>query len=174
MMLGVSGESIDAAAPRIRRSKTMSPYARTFAVALAALLMLSALPAAPDAGEWAPTTATDPNFIAAKKAIDAKEWKKAIDLLNKVRVNADVHNYLGYAYRHLGNYKEAFHNYGRALEIDPAHRGAHEYVGEAYLLTDNLPKAEEHLAALNRLCGTSCEEYRDLAREIAAYKKKRA
>jgi tetratricopeptide (TPR) repeat protein len=174
MMRRVSGKSIDAAAPRIRRSKAMSLYLRILVAALAALLMLAAPAACADAGDPAPPTATDPNFIAAKKAIDAKEWKKAIDLLNKVRVNADVHNYLGYAYRHLGNYKEAFHNYGRALEIDPAHRGAHEYVGEAYLLTDNLPKAEEHLAALNRLCGTSCEEYRDLAREVAAYKKKRA
>lgn len=152
----------------------MSIILRTFAAALTTLPMFLAPPAWADAGEWAPTTATDPNFIAAKKAIDAKEWKKAIDLLNKVRVNADVHNFLGYAYRHLGNYKEAFRNYERALEIDPAHRGAHEYVGEAYLLTDNLPKAEEHLAALNRLCGTTCEEYRDLAREIAAYKKKHA
>lgn len=150
----------------------MSLYLRTLITACAATLILSTLPAFADGGNPAPATAADPNFAAAKKAIDAKDWKKAIDLLNKVAVNADVHNYLGYAHRHLGNYDEAFRNYARALEIDPKHRGAHEYVGEAYLLTNNLPKAEEHLAALNRLCGTSCEEYRDLAREVAAYKKK--
>ncbi|HEV2007762.1 MAG TPA: tetratricopeptide repeat protein [Burkholderiales bacterium] len=124
---------------------------------------MSASAACADAGTWAPETATDPNFTAAKKAID---------LLNKVRVNADVHNYLGYAYRHIGNFNEAFNNYKRALEIDPKHRGAHEYVGEAYLLTNNLSKADEHLAALKQICGAGCEQYKDLAREIAEYKKK--
>ena len=137
-----------------------------------AILVVTASSAFSDSGTWAPETAIDPNFIAARKAIDAKEWKKSIDLLNKVRVNADVHNYLGYAYRHLGNFDEAFHNYKRALEIDPKHRGAHEYVGEAYLLTNNLAKAEEHLAALDRICGRNCEEYQDLAREIAEFRKK--
>ena len=141
--------------------------------AVAAILIIAGSGALADAGTWAPETATDPNFVAARKAIDAKEWRKAIDLLNKVRVNADVHNYLGYAYRHVGNFNEAFHNYKRALEIDPKHRGAHEYVGEAYLLTINLPKAEEHLAALDRICSKTCEEYKDLAREISEFKRKR-
>ena len=141
--------------------------------ALVALFCFALIPAAvADAGTWAPDTAGDPNFIAAKKAIDARDWNKALALLNKVRVNADVHNYLGYTYRHLGNFGEAFHNYKRALEIDPKHRGAHEYVGEAYLLTNNLPKAEEHLAALKQICGAGCEEYKDLAREVAEYRKK--
>ena len=141
--------------------------------AVAAILIIAGSGALADAGTWAPETATDPNFVAARKAIDAKEWRKAIDLLNKVRVNGDVHNYLGYAYRHVGNFNEAFHNYKRALEIDPKHRGAHEYVGEAYLLTNNLPKTEEHLAALDRICSKTCEEYKDLAREISEFKRKR-
>lgn len=71
-----------------------------------------------------------------------------------------------------GNFNEAFNNYQRALEIDPRHRSAHEYVGEAYLLTNNLPKAEEHLAALKQICGVVCEQYKDLARDIAEYRKK--
>ena len=150
----------------------MMPSSRTLLAVIAAVLVMSASAALADAGTWAPETSADPNFVAAKKAIDAGDWKKALDLLNKCRVNADVHNYLGYTYRHLGNFDAAFHNYKRALEIEPQHRGAHEYVGEAFLLTNNLPKAEEHLAALNRICGTGCEEYKDLAREIAAYKKK--
>ena len=47
------------------------------------------------------------------------------------------------------------------------------HTGEAYLLTHNLAAAEQHLAALNRICGVVCAEYKDLAREIAEYKKKR-
>jgi len=94
--------------------------------------------------------------------------------LNKVRVNADVHSYLGYAYRHIGNFNEAFNNYktrvGKSI-LSTAARTS--YVGEAYLLTNNLPKADEHLAALKQICGTGCEQYKDLAREIAEYRKKR-
>ena len=150
----------------------MNASLRIFPIAIAVVLVMSVSHARADAGTWAPDTASDPNFIAAKKAIDARDWKKAIELLNKARVNADVHNYLGYAYRHIGNFDQAFNNYKRALEMDPKHRGAHEYVGEAYLLTNDLPKAEEHLAALNKICGTGCDEYRDLAREIAEYKRK--
>ena len=150
----------------------MSQTSVTRFAAVAAIFVIAASSAFADAGTWAPETATDPNFIAARKALDAKDWKNALALLNKCRVNADVHNYLGYTYRHLGNFNEAFHNYKRALEIDPKHRGAHEYVGEAYLLTNNLPKAEEHLAALDRICSKNCEEYKDLAREIAEFKKK--
>jgi Flp pilus assembly protein TadD len=145
---------------------------RTLLITVTGILFISVSHALADAGTWAPETATDPNFITAKKAIDAKDWKQAIELLNKARVNADVHNYLGYAYRHIGNYDQAFNNYKHALEMDPNHRGAHEYVGEAYLLTNNPGKAEEHLAALNKICGTGCEEYKDLAREIADYKRK--
>ena len=62
--------------------------------------------------------------------------------------------------------KRAFAEYEEALHLDPGHKGAHEYVGEAYVIAKNLPKAQEHLAALEKLCGRSCPEYRDLAKVI--------
>ena len=40
------------------------------------------------------------------------------------------------------------------------------------MITNNPAMAEEHLAALEKICGKNCEEYKDLAREIAEYKKK--
>jgi hypothetical protein len=67
----------------------------------------------------------------------------------------------------------AFKHYEAALRLNPRHRGAHEYVGEAYLLIDNLPKAEEHLAALEKICLVSCEELEDLKRAVADYRKRR-
>lgn len=63
---------------------------------------------------------------------------------------------------------------GRAedpLAIDPKHRGAHEYIGEAYLMLGNVAKAREHLARLDRLCTFSCSEYRDLKKAIETYEK---
>ena len=59
---------------------------------------------------------------------------------------------------------------GQALRLNPRHRGAHEYIGEAYLMVDDVPKAEEHLAALKRICLIACEEYEDLEKAIADYR----
>ena len=55
-----------------------------------------------------------------------------------------------------------FRHYNEALRIDPKHRAAHEYLGEAYLMTGNVAKAKEHLAQLDRLCTFGCEEYTEL------------
>ena len=52
--------------------------------------------------------------------------------------HADLQNNLGYAYRNLKQYDLAFKHYQRAIELDPRHRGAHEYIGEAYLMTGDL------------------------------------
>ena len=49
----------------------------------------------------------------------------------------------------------------------------HEYIGIAYLKTDQVAKAEEHLARLEQICGAKCEQYEDLSRAIAAYKEKK-
>ena len=118
--------------------------------------------------------ALDPDYAAGKKAIEAREWKAAVKALASAALrdtrNADIQNYLGYAYRNLGEFDRAFKHYGRALELSPRHRGAHEYIGEAYLMNGNLAKAEEHLAALQRICLLPCDEYGELRKKIAEYR----
>jgi tetratricopeptide (TPR) repeat protein len=120
----------------------------------------------------------DPDIARANKAIEGKNWGQAVELLKKALArdnkNAEIYNLLGYSERNRGNLDVAFQYYEKALELNPKHRGAHEYIGEAYLMTGNLAKAEEHLAALNKLCMLPCEEYSDLKAAIAAYKKKHA
>ncbi len=122
----------------------------------------------------APAKPVDPNFTEGRKAIDAKDFNAAIPLFQAVVAkdaqNADAYNWLGYAYRNLGNYEQSFANYNKALQIDPRHRGAHEYIGEAYLKTNQLEKAEEHLKRLDSLCLFGCAEYTELKNKIAAYK----
>jgi len=49
---------------------------------------------------------------------------------------------------------------------------AHEYLGEAYLMVDDLARAEEHLSALRGICLIPCEEYGDLEKAIAAYRQR--
>ena len=88
--------------------------------------------------------------------------------------NADIQNYLDYAYRNAGNFDLAFQHYEKALKLSPRHRGAHEYVGEAYLMVGNVAKAEEHLAALRAICLVPCEELEDLQKEIDAYRTRKA
>jgi tetratricopeptide (TPR) repeat protein len=150
----------------------MTHCLRVLLMVFASVIIAPASLALADGGAPSGPAASDPNFIAGKQAIDAKDWKRAIERLSKLKADADVLNYLGYAHRNLGNYDEAFSNYKRALALDFYHRGAHEYIGEAYLLTNNLAMAEQHLANLNGMCGPGCEEYKDLARAVAEYKKK--
>ncbi len=148
----------------------MTKSFRNQIVALA--LGFSASLACAESNAPVPEIGSDPNFVAAKKAIEAKQWDKALYSLKYVKAeDAEVYNLTGYASRKLGKMDDAFRNYKIALQMNPNHRGAHEYVGEAYLMTNNPAMAEQHLVALEKICGQGCEEYKDLAREIAEYKK---
>ena len=84
--------------------------------------------------------------------------------------DADLQNALGYASRQMKDYDAAFRHYRKALQIDPRHRGAHEYIGEAYLLVGDLASAEQHVAALRGICLLPCEELRDLEKGVAQHK----
>ena len=121
-----------------------------------------------------PASAGDNRMTDAEKAVKAKDWNKAIGLLNRVVAdspkNADAYNYLGYSYRKLGNRDQALTYYNQALSLDPNHRGALEYLGELYLDMSDLPKAEEQLAKLARVCGPRCNEYRELQEGVAKFK----
>ena len=123
-----------------------------------------------------PAAAEDSDYAAGKQAVAASDWKAAVAALSKAvqndSGNANAHNLLAYSHRKLGNLDMAFKHYNEALRLDPKHRGAHEYIGEAYLMAGNLPKAEEHLAALDRLCAFGCDEYRTLKKAVAEYKQK--
>jgi Flp pilus assembly protein TadD len=150
----------------------------TLAVALVGLglALLPATASADPTVEAPAQTKLDPDFAAGEAALQAKNWNAAIRSLSSAALrdtrNADIQNYLGYAYRHTGQMDLAFKHYGRALELDPRHRGAHEYVGEAYLIVNNLAKAEEHLAALHKICLIPCEEYEDLKKAIVEYRRR--
>jgi len=155
------------------------PTVKWIAVALLAVSWLAVWPGTggtDPATDDAAAVKLDPDYAAGKQAIDAKEWSTAIKSLNSAALrdtrNADLQNYLGYAYRNAGQLDLAFRHYQRALQLNPRHRGAHEYIGEAYLIVGNLTKAEEHLAALHKICLIPCEEYADLQKKIAEYRGK--
>ena len=121
---------------------------------------------------------SDPVVEQANKYMESKDWQGAAgylkDAVAKKPDNANYHNLDAYAMRKGPNpdMSLVFKHYNEALRIDPKHRGAHEYIGEAYLMVKDVAKAKEHLATLDRLCSFGCEEYSDLKKAIAEYETK--
>ncbi len=126
-----------------------------------------------------PGAVTDPVVEKVIAANAQRDWSRSQALLREALAkdpgNADYHNLYAYAIRKGPNpaMDLVFRHYLEALRIDPKHRGAHEYIGEAYLLVGNLGKAKEHLDALDRICFFGCEEYTDLKKAIAEYEAKK-
>lgn len=84
----------------------------------------------------------------------------------------DLHNLLGYSLRmkRTPDVQRAIRHYQLVLKRNPNHLGAHEYLGEAYLMLNDLPSAQRHLNILRELCAqVACEEYLDLQRAIENY-----
>jgi Tfp pilus assembly protein PilF len=126
-------------------------------------------------GSGGNTTQADSVLQAANAAIAKEDWVAAQITLKQALAsnaqNADYHNMYAYSLRKGANpdMKLVFFHYEEALRINPKHRGAHEYIGEAYLQTGDLAKAKEHLAALDKLCYFGCEEFADLKAAISKY-----
>jgi Flp pilus assembly protein TadD len=146
--------------------------------ALALAIALGAPAALAEPFETNPNlAATDADYAAGKQAMDKKNWQEAArrfeTALKRNPDSADLHNYLGYTHRNLKQFDLAFRHYKRAIALEPRHRGAHEYIGEAYLMVNDLPNAEKHLAELRGICLLPCEELDDLEKAVAAYRGKR-
>lgn len=146
-------------------------------VLIALVLLVAATGSFAEAYEENPTAVErDVDYAAGKKAIAAKDWSEAAARF-KVAArrdpdNADLQNYLGYSYRNLKQFDLAFAYYKRSIELNPRHRGAHEYIGETYLMVGNLPGAEKHLKALRDICLLPCEELADLEKAIREHRAK--
>lgn len=144
-------------------------FARCLCMTVTTLMVADTLAAAVSTTPEANAKSED--FTAGKKAIDEKRWSAAIEAFSKVVASgsqsADAHNYLGYAYRWQNLMPESLAAYRKALEIDPKHLGANEYLGQAYLRMDNKEQALVQLTRLKEICG-ACRESDDLASAINA------
>src|SRR5437868_454055 len=125
---------------------------------------LGATPAAPTTPAYAVDnmSSTDaPDLTSVRAKLKAKDYAAALtelrDLAEDIQ-QADVYNLLGFALRKTGDVRTSLTYYTKALELQPDHKAAREYLGELYVETGNMEKAKEQLAALAKLCPGGCEE----------------
>ena len=144
------------------------------ALAVAALLLPGTVRAAGEVN----TKPFDPVLEKAQDATNREDWAGAQAILKEALArtpnNPEYHNEYAYALRKgpKPDMSLVFQHYNEALRLDPKHRGANEYLGEAYLMIGNLPKAQEQLATLDKICFLPCKEYSELKASIAAYETK--
>jgi tetratricopeptide (TPR) repeat protein len=100
----------------------------------------------------------------------AGRYTEALTALEAVKNQNDamVLTMIGYSKRKLGNYDDGVALYQRALAIDPSNVNTHEYLGEAYAEKGKLDLAKAELVKVASVCGTTCEQYQDLAKAIVA------
>ena len=116
-------------------------------------------------------TAGAPDLTSARAKIAAKNFTGALEELRGLAEDspqADVYNLLGYTLRKTGDFETSLTYYTKALELQPDHKAAREYLGELFVETGKMDKANEQVASLTRLCPNGCEELEDLQKFIAS------
>ena len=82
------------------------------------------------------------------KKLYSQAFKKFEKAYEKDKKNPDILNYLGFTSRKSGNFTEAESYYLKGLSLNPKHNGINEYLGELYVQTDRIDKANERLEVL--------------------------
>ena len=93
------------------------------------------------------------------KKLYAQAFKKLEKAYRTDKKNPDILNYMGYTTRKVGNFDQAEKFYLEGLKIKPNHNGINEYLGELYVQTNQIDKANERLAVLKNC---NCDEYNEL------------
>ena len=92
-----------------------------------------------------------------------KLYAQAFDKLEKAyksdKKNPDILNYMGFTTRKIGNFEKAEKFYLEGLSLKPNHNGINEYLGELYVQTNRIDKANERLEVLKNC---NCKEYSEL------------
>ncbi len=92
-----------------------------------------------------------------------KLYSQAFNKLEKAyksdKKNPDILNYMGFTTRKTGNFEKAEKFYLEGLSLKPNHNGINEYLGELYVQTNRMDKANERLEVLK---SCNCKEYGEL------------
>jgi tetratricopeptide (TPR) repeat protein len=104
-------------------------------------------------------------YRAARELILAGQYEAGINAMHALGrdENPDVANYIGYAFRRLGDYGDSKVWYEKALAADPRHVRTWSYYGMWHAEQGNRLKAEDFLQKIKLICGnTDCKEYTEL------------
>jgi tetratricopeptide (TPR) repeat protein len=110
-------------------------------------------------------------YLAAGELVLDARYAEALPLLFRIkdRDTPQVLNLTGYSMRKLGDVDKGIDYYQKALALDPGYTKARQYLGEAYLLKDDVGKAKEQLDEIADRCGGPCEDYKLLVAAIASH-----
>ena len=97
--------------------------------------------------------------IDKAKKLYSQAFKKLEKAYSSDKSNPDILNYMGYTSRKNGNFEQAEKFYLKGLNIKPDHNGINEYLGELYVQTNRIDKANERLEVLKNC---NCEEFKEL------------
>lgn len=98
-------------------------------------------------------------------------YQQALTVLDTLKQpnTKEAWNYRGYATRKLGRTDEGIGYYQKSIALDARYTLVREYLGEAYMIKGRPDLAKAQLATIKSLCGTGCEEYRDLHAAIEGH-----
>ena len=132
-----------------------------------------------------PASGEQDAYAQGAAAFEREDWQAVVDHMSEAVEQRpwhdDAYNLMGFALRKLGDYDRALQSYDRALELNPHHRGALEYLGEAYLELDQPARAKEMLDRLEVACRrtaadasdggwrSGCEEWQELSVAYQGY-----
>ncbi len=138
------------------------------------ILMLVTLVSWGFADGAATTEVSSTDLEQAQALIDNEDFQGAANflklLLARDNDNADYHNLMGFSLRRMDDFEGSLEHYFKALELDPEHLGANEYLGELYLKLDDLENAQTQLSTpASFSCEAGCEQYDMLAEMINTY-----
>ena len=93
------------------------------------------------------------------KKLYAQAFNKLEKAYKSDKKNPDILNYMGFTTRKTGNFEKAEKFYLEGLSLKPNHNGINEYLGELYVQTNRIDKANERLKVLKNC---NCKEYSEL------------
>ena len=97
--------------------------------------------------------------IDKAKKLYSQAFKKLEKAYSSDKKNPDILNYMGYTSRKIGDFEQAEKFYLTGLSIKPDHNGINEYLGELYVQTNRIDKANERLDVLKNC---NCDEFKEL------------
>ena len=97
--------------------------------------------------------------IEKAKKLYTQAFKKLEKAYSTDKNNPDILNYMGYTSRKIGKFEQAEKYYLAGLKIKPDHNGINEYLGELYVQTNRIDKANERLQVLK---SCNCDEFKEL------------